>query len=509
MRKRVLLVLIVITLLYMTGCSASEEPAEPVQHYSVLYNNKEEHPFSQDWIILDAYEQRRGVALDISLGDDSTYDRYVIEAIEAESPPDIILKVWPEQIVEYAYKGLLLPVSDYTDAMPYYTSYLAEHDLQEEVERLRLDDGKYYILPGYQRGIQVQQWAYRQDLFEQHALGVPQTYEDLLDALVYLREQYPESTPLTAPWGGAHLLAMMGAGYGITAGWSGNRSYNEAADRWEYAPATDACRLMYRFLARCYEAGILDVEHFDQSVDEFIRKITHNEAFLTPTWISSGFDSWNDALAENGFEQARWSPLPVPESTAGLRALPPVDRFRKLVLPASLKNAPYLNDLLTFIDWAVYSPEGQRLTTWGIVGETYETGAQGIRYLSQMKTNMNPDGEVDIYTTYGLDQLFNLCENEELEDQKKPPQIVRFLQESYSRGENLPTVPLLTLSSVDLELISQIDKYLDGYAQNAALRFITGELDTGDDWDSYLSELEKLGYGTLERIWNAAYEGGR
>ncbi len=126
-----------------------------------------------------------------------------------------------------------------------------------------------------------------------------------------------------------------------------------------------------------------------------------------------------------------------------------------------------------------------------------------------MKTNMNPDGEVDIYTTYGLDQLFNLCENEELEDQKKPPQIVRFLQESYSRGENLPTVPLLTLSSVDLELISQIDKYLDGYAQNAALRFITGELDTGDDWDSYLSELEKLGYGTLERIWNAAYEGGR
>ncbi|MCF7942662.1 MAG: extracellular solute-binding protein [Spirochaetia bacterium] len=509
MRKSVLLVLIVSAVLYVTGCRAPEEPADPLQHFSVLYNNREEHPFSPDWIILDAYEQRRGVALDISLGDDSTYDRFIIEAIEAESPPDIILKVWPDQILEYAHKGLLLPISEYTDRMPYYTEYIVSHDLHEELDRLRLENGKYYILPGYQRGIQVQQWAYRQDLFEQYGLGEPQTYDELLDALVILHEQFPGSTPLTATWGGAHLLSMMGAGYGITSGWSGNRSYDEAADRWEYAPATDACRQMYRFLARSYREGIFDVEHFDQSVDEFLRKITHNEAFLTPTWISSGFDHWNAALAENGFEQARWSPLPVPESTAGLRALPPVGRFRKgLVLPASLRNAPYLDDLLTFIDWAVYSPEGRRLTTWGIEGETYETGAQGIAYLPHMKTIMNPDGEIDIYTTYGLDQLFNLCEDEDLEDLKKPPQIVRFLDASYRNAENLPVDPPLRLSSLDLDMISRIDKPIDTYAQHAALRFITGELDIEQDWDEYLSELERLGYTTLEKIWNAAGQGG-
>ena len=68
--------------------------------------------------------------------------------------------------------------------MPNFMAYIKQHNLQGELDKLRLKNGKYYILPGYQRTIQVQQWIYRRDLFEKHGLKAPTTYDELFDALV-------------------------------------------------------------------------------------------------------------------------------------------------------------------------------------------------------------------------------------------------------------------------------------------------------------------------------------
>ena len=102
---------------------------------------------------------------------------------------------------------------------------------------------------------------------------------------------------------------------------------------------------MLTFLNRCYEAGILDPAFFTQSDDEFYTKLQDGHAFVTVTWISSGFSNWNAQLAENGFPNGEWEPLPVPESTIGIRALPGVDPFRKgLVISSHVINKPYFED---------------------------------------------------------------------------------------------------------------------------------------------------------------------
>lgn len=495
-------------ILCFTGCSKSEIEEKSFD-FSLLFNSRSESPYSEQWPIWDEYEKRRGVLFDVTIGDDSDYRWYVVKALESDSPPDIILKVFPEEIAEYANKGLVLPISDYVEDMPFFQSYIAEHSLEEEIESLKQEDGKYYVLPGYQRAIQVQQWIYREDLFTAAGLGIPQTYEELFSDLVILYEQYPDSTPLSACWGGAHLYSMMGAGYGITSGWSGNRSFNEQTKRWEYAPATEAYREMYRFLHRCYEADLFALDEINQTVESFIEKLTDNSIFFTPTWISSGFDSWNTKLVENGYQGAQWSVLPVLESTVGLKTLPPVNRFRKgLVISSKVLEKPYLDELISFIDWAVYSEEGQTLTTWGIEGETFEFTEDGPRYLPEMQSFMNPEGERSIYIEYGLDQIFNLCENEELEDLKKPADIVSFLERSEMNEETLPIDPILELSPLELDTISKIDESIDAYANNASIRFITGELDIEGDWEEYLAELGMLGYQSLETIWNTAHQGG-
>lgn len=504
--KRATLVSVLAAMTLLVGIVSGSATPEPVV-FSVLYNEREATPFQEDWLLLEEYAKRQNVVLDVQMGNDADYENAVIRIFESGATiPDIILKVWPEMIESYATAGILLAFSDYEHLMPHFTTYIEEHDLGSELDKLRLENGKYYILPGYRRTTQVQQWIYRRDLYEAHGLGVPDTYDELFTSLDVLKGIYPDTTPLTACWGGAHLLAMMGAGYGIPAGWAGTRHYDPEEDRWMFAPATENYRELYSFLNRCYQSSILDPAIFTQSADDYYAKVQDGRALVTVTWITSGFDVWNQALQENDFPEGEWAALPVPESTVGIRALPPVDPFRKgLVVPSRVINEPYFEELLRFLDWAIYSEEGMTLTSWGVEGITFGNTPNGKSFLPQIRTTANPDGAFDMTGEYGLATLFDLNENPEYEDFKKPPAIVEFLERSLEANETAAMAPRLELGSNALGAIAAISGVI-GYAADAGQEFITGSLSIETDWDSYILELERRGYSALEAIWNASWE---
>jgi len=500
-------VIFILIIVILTGCTSQLNNAADTITISVLYNDVEDNPFRDDWLILEKYTEIQNVALKVSLGDNKDYENAIDLYLMSENPPDIILKCWPEAIENYANNGMLLPISDYEHLMPYFTAYIEKYDLRAEVDKLRLSNGKYYILPGYQREIQVQQWIYRQDVFEDNKLAMPKTYDELFDALVILKGIYPDSTPITASWGGAHLFAMMGAGYGIPAGWSGTRFYSFDQDKWLFSPATENYREMYRFLNKCYTAGLLDPEVFSQDNDDFTEKIVNGRALVTVTWITSGFDHWNTQLEGNGIKGGNWVALPLMKSTIGIKALPPIDKFRKgLVVSATAVDKPYFEELIKFLDWAVYSDEGMDLTTWGVEGLTYESTSSGNVFLSDIQTAKNPQGTVEKLRIAGFDMMFNLNENEEFEDYKKPEDILSFLLASREAGETMDASPRLNLDSNEIEMISLIYESLLPYVDDASYKFIVGELSIDDDWEDYLVKIDEIGYAILEKIWNDAWE---
>ncbi len=501
------MLLVIIAILALSGCAIPSDTQQSPITISVLYNDKEATPFRSDWKILDEYQARKNVTLDVLLGDDADYEKSIAQYIYLNSPPDVILKVWPDTIVDYVNKGMILPISDYEHLMPHFQAYIQKHELQDEIEKLRLDNGKYYLLPGYRRATQVQQWIYREDAFANNNLKRPETYDELFESLVRLKEIYPDSTPITASWGGAHLFAMMGAGYGIPSGWAGDRYYSYADDKWLFAPATENYKAMYSFLNKCYEAGILDPAIFEQSNEDFMEKIVNGKALVTVTWITSGLDSWDDKLHENGIADGNWEPLPVMESTIGIKALPSIDIFRKgLAITADVAEKPYLEELIGFLDWAIYSEEGNDLTTWGIEGFTYENTPEGKMFLPSIISPKNTEGTINMVSEYGFDMIFNLIENEEFEDYKKPEEIVAFLDRSEVEGETLPPQPQLTLSEQDSKIIDSINEELNAYVNETRIKFITGEMDIEGDWDEYLEQLKLLGYEIVENIWNESFE---
>ncbi len=89
-----------------------------------------------------------------------------------------------------------------------------------------------------------------------------------------------------------------------------------------------------------------------------------------------------------------------------------------------------------------------------------------------------------------MDSLFNLTENEEYEDFKKPAEIVTFLQESLASGHTAELPPALQLSPGAIEVIARVSEKLDPYVSEASRMFITGELSISQAWDAYIAELK-------------------
>ena len=473
----------------------------------MLYNDKDTAPLRRDWLVLSEIAARRNVTFKIISGSDSNYLPAIESAMNSGDVPDIILKVWPATAAPFAAAGQLLPINQYEYLMPNYSRYIKTGGFQEDVDKLRDERGNYYVLPGFQREIQVQEWIYRRDTFRDAKLPEPKTYNELYVGLLALKRKYPESRPLTACYGGAHLFAMMGAGYGISSGWNGNRMYDEKKDSWLYAPATENWREMYRFLNRCYAAGLLDPDIFTQDPNAFIKKLTDGTSFVTITWISSGFSNWNKVLESAGVKSGDWAPLMVPQSTVGIRALPAVDKFRKgTAISANAIAKPYFKELMAFLDWIYYSEEGTTLATWGKEGLTFETKNGGKAYMASLKTTKNPTGTLDPLTNFGLNAMFDLCEVPDFEDSKKPPEIVAFLNEVLAKKLTAKPYPILTQSSGDQNAVALLTKDLDSYVDLMVKSFIKGEFSLDKDWDSYIATLEKKGLKTLLSIWNDTWK---
>ncbi|MFH2039467.1 MAG: hypothetical protein ABIJ65_08545, partial [Chloroflexota bacterium] len=139
MFRKVLITFVVIFVLLM-GCSPQATPRPEPVVFSVLYNERDSTPYKADWLILQEYKKLLNVTLDVRIGDDADYGTAISQAFDSGNIPDIVLKVWPDTVEGYAANGLLLPLSDYEDQMPFFTAYIKAHNLQSELDKLRAEN---------------------------------------------------------------------------------------------------------------------------------------------------------------------------------------------------------------------------------------------------------------------------------------------------------------------------------------------------------------------------------
>jgi hypothetical protein len=126
-------------------------------------------------------------------------------------------------------------------------------------------------------------------------------------------------------------------------------------------------------------------------------------------------------------------------------------------------------------------------------------------FLPEISTPKNNLGTIDLSKEYGFNRIFDLNENPEFEDYKKPDEINEFLSKSQSRNELLNTTPDLVLNSQETEMITILEEELNIYVADMKMKFIKGESDIEDEWTEYVNECDIRGYKAIEEIWKNAW----
>lgn len=476
---------------------------------SIMYNDNPAYPIKQDWMLFKKITEITGVTLEPTIVPMSDYSQKRSLLISSGDAPLIIPKTYPGEEAPFVASGAALPVSDYVDLMPNYKDKVEKWGLEDELEGLKQEDGKYYLLPGLHEEV----WPdytliVRTDIFEKHNIAIPTTWEELYTALKQLKEEYPDSIPFSDRFKFNSTLNIAATGFGTKGGWGyGNGlTYKEDQDEFVYTATTPEYKEMLEYFNKLVEEGLLDKESFTQDDEQAIQKFVSGKSFVINGNSQTVVMHRNDMDKTLGKDNYSIAKITVPGGPAG--QLMSGSRLENGVMISSkAKESENFEAIIQFIDWLYYSDEGQEFAKWGVEGETF-TKENGVRKLVEdiNYNGLNPDGTKDLRIEYGFsggvfayggttDLLHSMFSEEEL----------KFQNDMKEVKDVVPAEPPIPYSVEERERVTLLSTPLKDYTDQNTFKFILGERDLSE-FDTFVSELESQGVSQYLEIANETYK---
>ena len=501
----------------MEGFSAGDtfEASEPVE-FSVLYRDHPNYPVQNDWRFLEHLEEEHNVTLNTENAPLSDWEERRSLVIGAGDAPDFIPAIWPGDETQYVAGGAILPVSDYLDLMPHFTEKVEEWELEEEINGLRQDDGRFYLLPGLMEEPHPENTlAIRGDIWDELGYDDPETWEEFAEQLRGVQEAYPDMVPFSDRWSeGGPLEASLNiaaASYDTSAGWGfgDGMHWDEDAGEFVYAGVQDEYRELLEYFHGLVDEGLMDSESITQDDDQAIQKFASGQSAVIST-NHQEIEVLRSSIEGVGSEEMDVRLMSLPGGPAG-DMLGGSRIANGIVLSSDVADEDYFVALLQFLDWLYYSDEGLEYAKWGIEGETFERDGDERVLAENIDTQgLNPEAEEDLAADYGFSNgVFMLYHGSTLglSQSMLRDEVVEW-QESLVEMEPAPVAPGRPLDELEREQASIVQTQLSDTVQTATAQFILGQRDF-DEWDSYVAELESAGLQDFVETQNEAYERGQ
>lgn len=498
------------------GVDTTFVATEPVE-FSLFYRDHPNYPLEQDWRFLTALEEFNNVSFDIVSAPLSDWDQRKSTVIGAGTDvPEIVSVTYPGQEVQFVAGGAILPVSDYTEYMPNFEQKIADWDLDEQLDQLRQEDGKYYVLPGLREQQRPQySYAVRKDIWDELGLTLePDTFDEFADQLATVREAYPDAWPLSDRWSESGpldaTLNFVAPNFGTGAGWGYGEGvwWDADAEEFVYTGAMDEYRDLLQYYAGLVDEGLMDPESLTQLDDQAIAKFGSGQSLAIAT-NDQELLRLRSTFEELGNTDAEVAMIRVPAGPAG-DLMPAGGRLvNGLMLSSNAADNEHFKALLQFVDWLYYSDEGLEFSKWGIEGETYTKDADGTRTLADdIDINgLNPGAPTSLNVDLGFHNGVWMLEHgssTDLDLSMLRPEVVDFVTTMQTKQE-LPLPPTHPLSEVEREQASLWQTALRDHVMQNTAQFILGQRSL-DEWDAYVSELEGMSLQSYLDLVNGAYE---
>ncbi|MEL7977154.1 sugar ABC transporter substrate-binding protein [Isoptericola sp. F-RaC21] len=474
---------------------------EPVK-LSLMYRDMPDYPVKDDWSVFEHLDADRNVTFertDIPLAD---WDQKKALLIGSGEASDLMPVTYPGQETQFVSGGAILPVSDYLDYMPNFKDKIEKWGLQEDLDNLRQDDGKFYLLPGLREKPDVQySIMVNDDMWSKAGITEdPKTWDEFGEDLTKVQEANPGvKYAFSDRWNEnpnplGSLLNVMAPNFDTAAGWGYNNAYyDQDAGKYELTGTTDEYKALLGTIHGWVDAGVMDPE-ITQSDDQAKQKfVTGASAAVSAN--TQELTTYRSAIADAG-KKFDTRMLTIPGGPAGSNL--PSGRFTSGVMISSdAKDKPYFKALLQYVDWQYFSDEGMEFALFGVDGETYTQGSDGTPALKEDIGwgPMNPDAKKKLNKDFGYSNGVFLLANgssQKLIQAMMPQEIKDWTTTVLDSKTMLPVAPAARLNEMELEQNTLLDTQIKDAVDSATAAFVTGKTSL-DDWDTYVSQIEGLG----------------
>jgi len=477
----------------------------------ILYSNHPNYPIKKDWLFWSELTKRTGVTLQPTEVPMSDYEQKRSLLIGAGDAPLLIPKTYPGQESAYVASGAVLPVSDYLDLMPNFKDKVAKWNLAADIDTLRQQDGKFYLLPG----LHEQVWpdytlAVRTDVLTDLGLAVPGTWDELHTVLKAIKAQHPDTYPFSDRFGvptpGGNLLNILAQSYGTRGGWGyQNATWDPAAKSFAFTGAMDQYKQMLQYLNTLVAEKLLDPESFTQSDDAAIQKLVSGKSFVISANAQSIVNDYRPALTKAN-PKATIAKIPVPTGPAG--AVIAGSRLENgLMISKKARDSKNFVAMMQFVDWLWYSDEGEEFAKWGVPGVTYDKDAAGKRTLAADVdyVGLNPKATKHLQKDFGFGNgVFAYGGTTELLQSTFSQEELAF-QKAMAARTVLPPEPPHPLTDEEREQATLWETPLRDSVAAGTLQFILGQRDFAT-WDAYVAELKSKNSDAYLDVVNKARE---
>lgn len=480
--------------------------------FSMLYNNHPNYPLKDDWLFWSELKKRTGVTIQPVAVPLSDYEQKRSVLIGAGDAPFIIPKTYHPQEDAYVSSGAILPVSDYLDLMPHFKEKLEKWNLQPEIDSLRQEDGKFYLLPGlHEKPWQDYTLAVRMDILEQLKIPVPKTWDDVYTMLKAMKAAYPNVYPFSDRFGkpnpAGNLLNMLALSYGLQgAGWNfQHTSWDANAKRFVYTGGSEQYKAMLEYLHKLVAEGLLDPETFTQTDDQARQKLASGKSFVISTNAQTLVNDYRPDMAKT-LPNARMAKIPLPIGPAG--PINPASRLENgIMISSKARDSKNFVAMMQFIDWLWYSDTGQEFAKWGVEGTTYTKDSSGKRTLTADVNvlGLNPKGSKHLQKDFGFyNGIFAYGGRLELVQSFFSAEEMEF-QKVLNERPTVAVPPPHPLSDEEREQVTLWETPLKDYVYQNTLKFVLGQRALGE-WDAYVTELKGKNMGSYLDLINKAYD---
>jgi putative aldouronate transport system substrate-binding protein len=496
------------------GLNTTFKATQPLTFSLMLLSNPA-YEYNKDWLFWSELTKRTNITIDPTVVPLADYNDKRSVLIAGGQAPLIIPKTFPGQETQYIAGGAVLPVSDYTSLMPNFTDQVNKWNLKPDIDTLRQEDGKFYLLPGLHESVwQDYTLAVRTDILQQLNIPTPQTWDDVYNMLKKMKASnpdpnfYPFSDRFKNPPGpGANnLLGIMSQAYGTWAGWAWQHSYfDTGAGKFVYPGAMDQYKQMLTFLNKLVTEKLLDPDSFTQADDAAVQKFSTGKSYVISTNAQTIVNDYRKGLNAN-IPGATVAKIPLPTGPMG-SVLQGTRLESGLMISTKAKDSENFLALLQFIDWLFYSPEGKLFAKWGVQGTTYTGSISDGSFKLAPDVDfagLNPSGTKKLQVAYGfLNGVFVYGGSNDLLNSQFAPEEQAF-QKLMNQRKVLPVPPPHPLSQDDREQATLWENTMQDYVNQNTLKFILGQRPLSE-WGAFVSELKGKNMDQYMTMVNNAY----